>query len=317
MIKRLYLVVSLVVVALVSNAQQDPMFSHYMFNGLYLSPGSTGIKGNTNITSIIRSQWTGYTPSTGGGGAPTTQILAINGPVLRYNSGVGIYIYNDVIGPQRNVNVMASYAYHIKLKTGKLGIGLQGGIYNQSFDASLYRPNDENDIAIPKVSDSQMKPDLAGGIWYHSEKLFGGLSVNHLLRSTFNYGVDAQSKLNNHMNLFVGYNIPLNYVLTITPTALVKSDFNKTQVELSAIATYNQKFWGGLSFRSSESITPMLGMAFLKDNALRVGYAFDFVIVAATTARARTSHEIMLSYNFPPANPNFRPIIRTPRFRHQ
>lgn len=319
MIKKFYIIVTLVTVAFLANAQQDPMFSHYMFNGLYLSPGSTGIKGATNITTIYRNQWTGYNASLDDGGAPVTQILAINGPVLRYNSGVGLYIYNDVIGPQRNVNIMGSYAYHIKMKTGKLGIGFQGGVYSHTVDGGLYRPGVSNfvDPVIPVGKETQMKPDFSVGAWYHSEKIFGGISVNHLLRSSFDYGIQAQSKLSNHLNAFVGYNIPVNYVLTITPTALIKTDFNKTQVELSAIATYNQRFWGGLSFRTSESLTPLIGMSFLKDNALKAGYAFDFVVVAATTAKARTSHEIMLSYNFPPANPNFRPIIRTPRFRHQ
>lgn len=320
MLKKIYGILALAILSLSATAQQDPMFSHYMFNGLYLSPGSTGIKGNTNITAIVRSQWTGYNTNNGDdGGAPTTQILSVNGPLLRYNSGVGLYIYNDKLGPQTNINVMGSYAYHIKLNNNaKLGIGVQGGLYSHKLDGNIYRANPTQfpDAVIPTGVVSQMKSDFAFGAWYHSEKLFGGLSVSHLLRSTFDYGLSTNSKLTNHVNLFAGYNIPINYVLTITPTVLVKSDFNKTQLEISGIATYNQKFWGGLSFRTSESVTALIGMSFLKDNALKAGYAFDFVVVAAKTAKMRTSNEIMISYNFPPANPNFRPIIRTPRFRH-
>jgi hypothetical protein len=57
----------------------------------------------------------------------------------------------------------------------------------------------------------------------------------------------------------------------------------------------------------------MAGLALAKDNALRIGYAFDFVAFNQD-ARALSSHELMLSYRLPKPNTNTRPPIRTPRY---
>jgi hypothetical protein len=53
----------------------------------------------------------------------------------------------------------------------------------------------------------------------------------------------------------------------------------------------------------------------LKDNALRIGYSFDYII-SARAAKSPTSQEFMISYKLPPPNPNGKSITRTPRFRH-
>jgi len=60
----------------------------------------------------------------------------------------------------------------------------------------------------------------------------------------------------------------------------------------------------------------MLGGFPLKENTLRLGYAFDLTNFGVE-AKTRASHEIMLSYIFPrPAN-LIRPPIRTPRYNFQ
>jgi hypothetical protein len=84
---------------------------------------------------------------------------------------------------------------------------------------------------------------------------------------------------------------------------------------VSAIATYNDKFWGGLSFRQGDAAIVLVGVSLLKDNSLRLGYAFDYIIKARPLKRP-TSNEIMLSYTLPPPVIRNKPITRTPRFRH-
>jgi hypothetical protein len=95
----------------------------------------------------------------------------------------------------------------------------------------------------------------------------------------------------------------------------VKSDFNTYSFEVSAVATYNEKFWGGLSFRQGDAAIVLVGVSLLKDNSLRLGYAFDYIIKARALKRP-TSNEFMLSYTLPPHTPKIKSITRTPRFRH-
>ena len=77
-------------------AQQDPQFTQYMFNTLYYNPGFAGVDGVTKLTAMHRSQWLGYQPTYGGGGAPTTQIVSMTTPLFKINSGFGAYVVNDI-----------------------------------------------------------------------------------------------------------------------------------------------------------------------------------------------------------------------------
>ncbi|WP_448520107.1 type IX secretion system membrane protein PorP/SprF, partial [Rhodoflexus sp.] len=38
-------------------AQQDPMFTQYMFNGLVLNPAYAGSRETINLTALHRTQW--------------------------------------------------------------------------------------------------------------------------------------------------------------------------------------------------------------------------------------------------------------------
>ena len=60
----------------------------------------------------------------------------------------------------------------------------------------------------------------------------------------------------------------------------------------------------------------LLGLNLLKDNSLRAGYSFDYVI-QNRDAKQATSHEIMVSYALPVGVYGEKKIIRTPRFRQE
>ena len=297
-------------------AQQDPVFSQYMFNNLYLTPAHAGVDGVTRLTAVHRSQWLGYQPSFGGGGAPVSQMVSFNTPIYKLRSGFGTYILNDVSGPQNNLEVQTMYAYHLGIKDNKLSIGIKAGIYSQTVNGTYYRYVDSNDSQITEGRDSQIKPDLGFGIFYRSEKYYGGIGFNHLLKSEFDFGADqTRSALENHVNLTGGYYYDLSFDLSLQFATWVKTDLNETSVDLSALAYYKNTMWGGLSFRQSEAITVLLGYSFLKDKSLRLGYSMDYVI-KDQDAKQATSHELLLSYELPVGPGTTKKIVRTPRYRH-
>lgn len=297
-------------------AQQDPVFSQYMFNNLYLTPAHAGVDGVTRLTATHRSQWLGYQPSVGGGGAPTSQMVTFTTPIHRLHSGFGTYILNDVSGPQNNLEVQAMYAYHLGIKDNKLSIGIKAGMYSQSVNGRFYRYVDQGDNLIDNGKDSQIKPDLGFGIFYRSEKYYAGIGFNHLLKSEFDFGADAtRSALENHVNLTGGYYYDLSFDLSLQFATWVKTDLNETSVDLSALAYYKNTMWGGLSFRQSEAASILLGYSFLKDKSLRLGYSMDY-IVKDQEAKQATSHELFLSYELPVGPGTSKKIVRTPRYRH-
>lgn len=298
-------------------AQQDPQFSHYMYNKMYLNPGYAGIEGVPNLTFIWREQWAFYDASFDDGGSPSTQVFTFNTPIPKIG-GIGIQFVTDKLGPLSSLEIQLSYSYNLELTTGKLGFGARIGVYSMSVNGKLYRPFDENDPVIPKKKETQNKPDLAFGVWFKdkSDKYYGGASVNHLLLPKFDFGMDStNSILNRHINVTAGYNYDVTYEITLTPSFIFKTDINTISYEINCIIMFNDQYWGGLAYRQQEAITMLAGISFLKNNALRIGYSFDMTIIGAI-GKKPTSHEIMLAYNLPPLQGSAKPIIRTPRFRH-
>ena len=306
----------LMILTVRSWAQQDPQFTHYMFNTLYYNPGFAGVDGTTKFTALHRSQWLGYQPSFGGGGAPTTQLISMTAPIYKLNSGFGAYIVNDRLGPQNNLEAQASYAYHLGIKDAKISFGLRAGIYSQTIDFDQYRPTDPNDPLLQTSGkQSQIRPDLAAGVFFRKEKYYAGLSFSHLTQSTFDFGLNQRSALQTHMYVTGGYFYDLNFDVKLQFMSLIKSDFTKTTVDIGGIAYFKDTMWGGLSFRQSEAVILMLGYSILKDKSLKIGYALDYV-VKDQAAKQPTSHEFMLSYELPVNPGSGKKVVRTPRYRH-
>jgi len=286
-----------------------------MFNTLYYNPAYSGVEGLTKFTAIHRSQWLGYVPTVGTGGAPTTEIITATAPIFKINSGFGGYIMSDRLGPQNNLEAQLSYAYHLAVAGGKLSLGLRGGIYSQTIDFNKYIPTDQNDPKIPEIGRvTQTRPDLAAGVFYRKEKYYGGVSFTHLIKSEFDFGVGQHSTLQTHMYFTGGYFYDVSFDLRFQFMTLIKTDFTKTTFDLGGIAYLKDTMWGGLSFRQSEAAILLLGYSFMKDKSLKLGYALDYII-KDQAAKEPTSHEFFLAYELP-VTPVGKKVVRTPRYRH-
>jgi type IX secretion system PorP/SprF family membrane protein len=296
--------------------QQDPHFTQYMFNSLYYNAAAAGVDGSTRASAFVRSQWIGYEPSFGAGGAPNSQMISFSAPLYKLKSGVGGYILNDHLGPQNNLQVQGMYAYHHALRNGKLSAAVKAGFYAQTLNFGLYRPVDPNDPLLSKTGkESQVRPDLGVGVMYSAEKFYGGVSFDHLIKSEFDFGVNQRSALSTAMNITGGYYYDVNLDITLNPSFLVKSDLKTYSFDLSLLGIYKETMWGGLSFRQSEAMILLVGYSFMKDKSMRAGFALDYII-KDQAAKQPASLEFMLSYDLP-VNPGAgKKVIRTPRYRH-
>ena len=309
--------------------QQQPQFTHYGFNGMALNPAYAGIKGQGEVNLIGRYQYFNYGNFGDANGSPRTGLISASLPILATGGGVGAVVYYDVLGQSKMTNAALSYSQHIKLGSGKLGIGIQGTYTYLS--KGTYIALDKDDVNVPSGA-SDSKVDAGVGLWYESPKFYAGLSMNNLLRSEYKFksagtaGTPNQYIAENHAYFTAGYNIDASSSVVVTPMVLVKSvlpgDFSSSNkfnnsknysFEGGVRATIDDKYWIGANYRTEESVSGLLGISFAKDNAVRLGYAFDF-IAFNQDARAFSSHEIMLSYRLPKAVGNLHPAIRTPRY---
>jgi type IX secretion system PorP/SprF family membrane protein len=317
MLKKTFYTFFIVLTAITVHAQQDPQFSQYMFNNLWLTPGYAGVDGVTQITAFHRSQWLGYQSSFGDGGAPTTQMVSFNTPIYKLRSGFGTLIMNDQLGAQNNQQIQISYAYHLGIKESKLSFGFQLGAYSQTLDFDVYRALQPDDplLGDQRGKTSQVRPDLSAGVFYRSEKYYAGVGINHLIRSEFDFGVSQRSALQNQINVTAGYYYEVNFDLKLNPTLLVKTDLKQYSFDLGVIATLKDQMWGGISYRQGGDAILLLGYSFMKDKSLKLGYALDYIL-KDQKAKAATSHELMLSYQLPVNPGSGKKVVRTPRYRH-
>lgn len=301
-------------------AQNGFFFSHYMLNPSYFNPAWVGSEGRAFAAFQYRNQWLGYTSSFDGlGGAPNTQLLTFNIPVNGTISGIGFNISNDNLGPLNNVQGQFSISASWDIGPGKISVGLMPGFFSQTERFDELRFNNPEDPLNIGTRQTQLRPDFNAGIFFKAKNnVFVGLSAMNILEPSFNFGinidtVDFGNQFKRNYTGLIGTALTINEDLVIQPTALIRSDLVGFTFDVSAIAIFKQKMWGGISYRRSESAILLLGYSLLEDNILKLGYSFDYV-VDEQDAKQPTSHEIFIRYDLPDLIFGGKKAIKTPRF---
>jgi type IX secretion system PorP/SprF family membrane protein len=297
-----------------AQAQQDPQFTHYMYNEMNYNPGYAG-KNRRQICAdfIQHSQYTSFN-GIDGGSSPSTQFFNVNAPLgNKYVQGVGLSIYNDEVGFTNTVSAVASASHHLQTELGRLQLGFNAGVIQKTLNGDELDPVEADDSAIPNEEVSNLIFDAGLGAYLVAEKYYAGLSVLHLPEGDLGYKSEGNSKYSRSYYLTGGYNYQLDESWDLKPSTLVKFDGAEIQADLNGRAMLNDKYWGGLGYRVGEkSLNAMVG-AFLTPK-LKVGYSFDLSF-QPNDIRSGGTHEILLGYcfNFNPQPKEEYPIW-TPRF---
>jgi type IX secretion system PorP/SprF family membrane protein len=297
-IKYLKIVLQLVVLTTFCNglfAQQLPHYSQYLLNDFVINPAIAG-KNKTfwDCRSNNRYQWKGITD------APRTYILSAHGPFKNKKMGIGGTLFTDITGPTRRVGLNFSYAYHLKINNEyQLNLGISAGILQYAVDGHKLILQDNTDMVMIAQYKNAIVPDFSAGAYLYSKKLFVSLSMPQFYRSTINIdGTESTglSKLSPHYYFMSGYTFDINDDIQVEPSMLVKYvSPAPVKVDVSVRGIYKKMVWLGLSYRTKDALSVMLG--YLHKNWMMVGYSFDY-----TTTRLRNyssgTHEIVLGLRF-------------------
>ncbi len=299
---RLVLIILMMLLFDQARSQQASMLSQNMFSNIFVNPGYAAINESIFATAITRQQWAGLSDQEGNRIAPTTYLIAVSVPSSILNGGLGINMAEDKLGFFKDVSVNLSYAYKIELSKGILGIGSQLSLINRNIDFSNFIAIDGNDPVFTGVGDksSSLMADVGLGLFYEvTDQYYMGLSVSNLLKTkgaTFTEGSSGQPVLDRTFYLSGGYSfeLPNHPGLRFSPSLLLKSNLASTQISLSSILQYNNKFWGGVTYnmQTADAIAFLLGV---QSKNFKIGYAYDLPLSSINPAG---SHEIMISYCF-------------------
>ncbi len=283
----------LLLLAFSGHAQQQAMFTQYMFNGLALNPAYAGSHGSISASAIARIQWVGID------GAPRTQTFSAHSPIPGRNMAVGLVVSHDQLGVSSNNMLFGSYAYRIEMEKSTLSMGMQVGISNMEVDYGSLGLDDPN----LQASIRGTKPNVGMGLYYYSDEFFVGFSMPVMfsteLAGTINdvNGVyDIRTEQLSHMFMTAGYLFYLSPLMKLKPSFLMKSVAGAPiEFDINANLILDDKVWVGLSYRSMDSMDFLL--EFQVNPQFRFGYAYDYSLSDLNRVNSG-SHEFMINYRF-------------------
>ena len=281
--------------ALFSKGQQDPMYTQYIFNLQTINPAYAGYWKTMGVTAISRHQWVGFK------GHPTTQTFSFQTPLRSQNVGIGLNIVLDKLGLEKRFIVNADYSYEVMLsEITTLRFGVKGGFTNYSHNMSEYEqyPDNQSDPLFQSTVDNKFMPNFGFGLFLSSEKYYLSLSLPKILENNYQSNVTNYSTKSEVRQLYLagGLVLSISDNIKFKPTFMTKTVVGTPfQYDLSANFLLAEKFWVGAMYRSGDAFG---GIAqWIVHPNLRFGYAYDF-----TTTDLRNYqngvHEIMVSYEF-------------------
>jgi type IX secretion system PorP/SprF family membrane protein len=228
--------------------QQEEHYTQWMYYKMGLNPAYAGSTDAACITALARSQWVGID------GAPQTQLLTFNMPLLNQRIGVGGTVMRQTIGITEKYTAEAVYSYRIRWGRGTLAMGVQGSVRLLRSDFSQVEAIQPKDLdqAIPVGIQSKFVPNFGAGLYYKSNSFYVGFSVPRILQTNIDLA-DTELTISRevlHMYLMGGITFELSETVDLQPQVLLKYvDGAPFDGDVNANLIFNDKFTTGISYR--------------------------------------------------------------------
>ncbi len=278
-----------------AKAQQEPLYTQYMFNTVSVNPAYAGTRNAMNILAISRLQWAGLE------GAPRTHNITMHTPLNNYKMGVGFSIVSDQIGPVNNFYFNFNYAYRINLTEKMvLSMGVKGGIYNYKVGLNELNVGGNNtDASFSGNMEQKFQPNAGAGLYLYSDKWYAGFSIPKLIQTDLSGERTTASNLGSlkrHYFFMAGYVFDLNQDFKLKPSFINKVvEGAPPSTDVTAQVLYLNKYWIGATYRFGDALAFLANIQLNKQ--LMVGYSYDFS-VSNLNSYNNGSHEILISYDF-------------------
>ncbi|MCY1719315.1 type IX secretion system membrane protein PorP/SprF [Prolixibacteraceae bacterium Z1-6] len=290
---------------------QDPGYSQFFANPLYLNPAFAGTTELPRTVINYRNQW----PQKGN--SFTTYSLSYDFLAKKQNAGFGFQVYHDC-EPNNIVNTNSatfSYSYHLQLGMESfMTFGLNAGVVVKQFDTNgLIYPSEIDQLSgviTPGTptrysENNRVYPDFAVGTLGQYREFFWGASIHHLTQpnESITEG-DNKNKLSMKVTVHAGarthklHHGLLSREFTLSPNILYQQQGSFKQLNIG-IYMIEQSFVFGGWYRNNIDIRPdaLILLAGFAREKFQFGYSFDYTL-SKLSNYSHGSHEISMLFFF-------------------
>ena len=304
----------LIALGSLSAQAQDPQFSQFYQNRLYINPAFAGNTAQSRITANYRKQWLNLP------GHYNTYAISYDHNIEDLNSGLGLSVFHDRAGTGilNFTNITGHYAYKLQLSrktffTAGVGVGYIIPDIDYSrfrFSDQIERDRDGNVATLENFStESRAYPDFSAGGIFYTKHFWLGMATHHLSRPN-NSLVVEDSRLDRRTTLHTGINIPtvtierriVQQSLTLSAHYKTQGDFD--QLDFGMYYRYQVLIFGAwyrnLPFKQNVGTSPnhdaMVLMVGIQDKSrgYQIGYSYD-ITVSKLFPDTGGSHELGLT----------------------
>ena len=275
-------------------AQQDVAFLHYWRMETQWNPAAVGQSPQLSIQGAVHTHAMGYEQAGSTMWAGADMAFALG----RTNHGVGAMFLNDNIGLFSHKRFSLQYAYHQPWRGGTIALGLQADMLQEGIDGSKADLGDKNDPAFPTTQVNGSAFDLSVGSYYQRKGFRLSAAYHHLAAPTVRLGETHELPIRGVLNVGTQYNIRTSSPLfTITPSAMLRSDFTDYRVDLTLRGEYkfeNRLIFGGINYAPQRSVGLFVGGT-LQGIDISYGYEAN----TSGLGLGAGQHEIVIAYRLP------------------
>jgi type IX secretion system PorP/SprF family membrane protein len=288
---------------------QDPQFSQFYSNPLYLAPSFAGAAGGSRICLNARDQWYAL-PATF-----MTYSFSYDHYFSKFNSGFGVLGYKDAAGTGQlgTMSLGVQYSYNFKITQtiyGRPGLHFSYRETGVAWDKLVFIDDLASDYPDPSTGPEPISHsrdvDLALSGLVYSNRIWGGVTVEHLLKPNVSLYADKHS-VPIKTSIFGGIELVRKSRLlkpdeeTMTLAYLFKTQGPYNQLDLG-VYWFKNPFVLGLWYRGIPPFNSQRGDAFIilggyKTKNFNLGLSYD-VTISNLIGKAVGSLEVSMSLKF-------------------
>jgi len=278
---------------------QDPLFTQFYANPLYLNPAMAGSHLCPRFSMNYRNQW----PSLSG--SFVTQSFSYDQKFKAINGGIGIIAMHDQAGQNtiQTSSLGLLYSYHLKInRKFTVMFGGQASVVMKFLDWDKLTFGDMIDPRRGFIYQTDDLPrggrkgflDISAGVIGFTKQFYFGFAANHLNMPNESM-IIGRSPLPMRFTGHAGAEIPIGKKsaygnkLTISPNVIFRYQKGFMEMNIGSYVKYDM-FTFGAWLRNRDAFILLVGMQF---NKFKIGYSYD-ITVSKLTNQSGGAHEISL-----------------------